>query len=152
MADDTASSHVPAAPASTGDALSLDRFVGKVPVAICFAGRADSPRTRELVRGFDDHLADFGRSRMQALIVVDDDAEAIDRHLPHRETHVPILADVDGTWREQFEVGDDVADDRAVTTVLLDDQGRLIDTVLATPGGVHAEEVLELASQNGLID
>jgi peroxiredoxin len=137
----------PAAPASTGDRLSLDRFLGRVPVAVCFTGSVDSPVSREVVRGFDDHLADFGRSRVQALVVVPDDASAVDRARAEVPGNTPVLADEDGAWRERFGV---LRDEKTVTTVLIGLDGAVVDVLVGGAGGVHAEDVLELVSLSSL--
>ena len=129
-------------PASTGEELGLDRFVGKVPVTLTFAGRAESPVTAEVVRGFDEHLSDFGATRVQALIVVSSGRTELELHLSRGVTTVPVLADKEGVWRTHFGVA--VGTDDFVTTVLLDADGQLVERLMSTPGGVHAEEVLAM--------
>jgi peroxiredoxin len=133
----------PSAPASTGDQLSLERFVGKVPVAMCFTAGVASPVTRHVIRGFDRHLADFGRSRIQALVVVPDDTSTVDRFRDEIAGNTPIVADEDGAWRERFGVR---IEEKTVTTVLLGLDGTVADVLVGSAGGVHAEDVLELAS------
>jgi peroxiredoxin len=94
------SGDLPPLPASTGDRLGLDRFVGKVPVVLTFTGSATSAVTAEVVRGFDEHLAGFGASRVQALVIVPSDAAELDRALSRDRTTVPVLADGLGEWRQ----------------------------------------------------
>jgi peroxiredoxin len=137
----------PPAPASTGDALSLDRFLGKVPVALCFTASVTSPVTHEVIRGFDEHLADFGRSRVQALVVVPDDATTLDRERAALDGNTPVVADEDGAWRDRFGV---LVEERSVTTVLLALDGTVADILVGAAGGVHADEVLELVTVRSL--
>lgn len=137
----------PAAPASTGDSLSLDRFVGKVPVALCFTASITSPVTQEVIRGFDQHLADFGRSRVQALVVVPDDAGTLDRGRAELAGNTPVVADEEGSWRDRFGV---LVEEKSVTTVLVGLDGTVADILVGTAGGVHAEDVLELVSVRSL--
>jgi peroxiredoxin len=132
-------------PASTGDRLGLDRFFGKVPVVLAFTGSAGSAVTAEVVRGFDEHLADFGASRVQALVLVSSEAAELDRALSRDTTTVPVLADEAGEWRQHFGVA--VPSDAQVTSLLLDPEGNVVDRLVTDAGGVHAGEALAMVDR-----
>jgi peroxiredoxin len=132
-------------PASTGDSLGLDRFLGKVPVVLTFTGPAGSDVTAEVVRGFDEHLAGFGASRVQALVLVSSDAAELDRALSRDRTTVPVLADAAGEWRQHFGVVE--PSDAQVTSLLLDPAGRVVDRLVTDSGGVHAGEALAMVDR-----
>jgi peroxiredoxin len=138
-----------AVPSATGDEIGLDRFVRRVPVVICFAGTVTSPVTQEVIRGFDEQLADFGRARVQALVVVPDERSVVGRVRRQVPGNTPVLADEDGAWRERFGV---LVEEKAVTTVLLGLDGTVADVMEGAAGGVHAEEALELVSLSSLDD
>ena len=135
---------LPPLPASTGDRLGWDRFLGKVPVLLTFTGAASSPATADVVKGFDEHLAGFGTHRVQALVVVASDASDMDRFLPRRTTTVPVLADAGGDWREHFGVP--LPDDQAIS-LLVDPAGVVVERVVAPAGPGHASEVLAMAER-----
>lgn len=67
--DGSAITHLPAfrAPATTGQELSLDTFLQKVPLAIVFL--AGIEEDAELLRAFDEALPRFGAERAQLLVV-----------------------------------------------------------------------------------
>jgi peroxiredoxin len=132
-------------PASTGDRLGLDRFLGKVPVVLAFTGPAGSAVTAEVVRGFDEHLSAFGASRVQALVLVSSDAAELDRALSRGTTTVPVLADGDGEWRQHFGVAD--TSEAHVTSLLLDPAGKVVDRLVTDAGGVHAGEALAMVDR-----
>jgi peroxiredoxin len=142
---DARSSELSPLAASTGDRFGLERFVGKVPVALSFAGAAGSAVTAEVVRGFDEHLAGFGASRVQALVVVSSDAVELDRALSRDTTTVPVLADESGEWWQHF--GIEEPSDARVTTLLLDPEGNVVDRLVTDAGGVHAGEALAMVDR-----
>jgi peroxiredoxin len=139
------SGDLPPLPASTGDRLGLDRFVGKVPVVLTFTGSATSAVTAEVVRGFDEHLAGFGASRVQALVIVPSDAAELDRALSRDRTTVPVLADGLGEWQQHFGVAE--PSDAQVTSLLLDSEGKVVDRLVTAAGGVHAGEALAMVDR-----
>jgi peroxiredoxin len=132
-------------PASTGDRLGLDRFLGKVPVVLSFTGPVSSAVTAEVVRGFDEHLAGFGASRVQALVLVPSDAAELDRTFSRDTTTVPVLADGAGAWRRHFGVAE--TSDAHVTSLLLDPDGKVVDRLVTDSGGVHAGEALAMVDR-----
>ena len=136
---------LPPLAASTGDSLGLERFVDKVPVVLSFAGPAGSAVTAEVVRGFDEHLAGFGASRIQALVVVSSNAVELDRALSRDTTTVPVLADGSGEWRQHFGVEE--PSEARVTSLLLDPQGNVVDRLVTEAGGLTAGEVLAMVDR-----
>ena len=63
--------------ASTGKTLGLDDFLGKVPVALTFVGTLPSISAEAVIDAYNDVFAEFGRRRVQLLIVTPEDAEAV---------------------------------------------------------------------------
>lgn len=94
------------APSSLGQTLDQESFLGKVPVVLGFP----SPERRaELLRAFDDHLVEFGRRRIQVLLVLPQTPRDV-RDLSDRDgLSLPILADPDGSIAESFGAGPDHA-------------------------------------------
>jgi peroxiredoxin len=126
-----------------GHEIGLDRFLGKVPLAVCLAGSLDDEATVEVVRSFDEHLADFGRARIQALVVLEDGADAIETHARQHGVNVPLLADPDRSWAEHLGVERSPG---RVDTALVSVDGRVVEVLSALPGGTLAEEVLTRTS------
>jgi peroxiredoxin len=87
--------------ASTGKVLSLDDFVGLVPVVLTFQGTLSPTEGEELIAAFNDVFAEFGRRQHQLLIVTPEDADTI-RARRQNGTTVPLLADDDGKLLERF--------------------------------------------------
>ncbi|HET9666584.1 MAG TPA: redoxin domain-containing protein [Desertimonas sp.] len=90
-----------ATPASTGKVLSLDDFTGLVPVVLTFVGTLPGDAAEEVIAAFNDVFADFGRERLQLLIVLPESDDAV-RERRQRGTTVPLLADDDGALQERF--------------------------------------------------
>jgi len=78
------------APSSRGKALSLADFRGKVPVVLVFVGPLE-PASVELA-DFDRHQVDFGRERVQLLLVAHADGPDV-RAVPFSGLDLPVLAD-----------------------------------------------------------
>ena len=89
------------APASTGRHLSLDSFLGKVPVALTFAGTMSPEATAELVDSFEQSFPEFGRHHVQTLVVLPEAEETV-RRRRRTGTNVPLLADEDGSLMEMY--------------------------------------------------
>jgi hypothetical protein len=111
----------------------LASFLGKVPIAICFAG-AMSDETVGTIVGFENLLADFGRTPSQAIVVVTGP-----RSNETPAYRVPVLED-DGSWAEAFGI-ESVRS--IVTSVLISASGIEIARVVDTAGGTHAARVLD---------
>jgi len=151
---------------ANGTTFPPDRVVGVMPVAICFTASVSSPVTREVVRSFDEHLADFGRSRVQALVVTADDPATIQAFRRELPGHAPVLSDPRGAWATVLHASRSPedepwagglgtvlpGDERGVAVTLLDAGGAVADQWEGAAGGVVAEEVLERMSRQGLLD
>jgi peroxiredoxin len=129
------------APSSTGRDLSLDDFLGKVPVALTFAGTMSAEATAELVDSFEQSFPDFGRSRVQSLLVVSEPAETI-RRRRRTGTKVPLLADDKGRLVEMY-----AASGTFPVTVLIDETGTITRLVEGGVAADHAAAVLALAER-----
>lgn len=87
------------APSSHGQTLDQDSFLGKVPVVLVFP----SPdRTASLLRAFDDHLVEFGRRRIQVLVVLPATSRDVRDLADQDGISLPILADADGSIAAAF--------------------------------------------------
>ena len=117
------------ASSSRGKALSLSDFRGKVPVALVFVGPLDPGATE--VTDLDRHHVDFGRERVQLLVVAEAGGADV-RAVPFSGLDLPVLADPHNELRaslgggEQPKVGD--------FAVLLDKQGNLVERLPLTNG------------------
>ena len=127
------------AASSTGRELSLDDFLGKVPVALTFAGTMSPEATAELVDAFEQSFPEFGRSHVQSLVVVPETAETI-RRRRRTGTKVPLLADDDGRLVEMY-----AASGTFPATVLIDEQGTVARLVEGGVAADHAAAVLAFA-------
>jgi peroxiredoxin len=87
--------------ASTGKTLSLDDFLGVVPVVLTFLGTVPRSTGESLVTNFNEVFPEFGHHQVQLLIVVPEGAESV-RARRRSGTTVPLLADDDGRLLERF--------------------------------------------------
>lgn len=102
-------------PASTGQTLSLDSFLGKVPLAIVFVVGLEPDR--ELLASLNEHLAEFGAERSQVMAVANDTAKTV-RHFAETEGIVmPILADASGAMARDYGAADAEGAARRVAVV-----------------------------------
>ncbi len=115
------------ASSSRGKALSLSDFKGKVPVVLVFVGTLD-PQAHSLV-DLDHHLVDFGRERVQLLVVAHADGADV-RAVPFSGLNVPVLADPHDDLVATFGRGEAGAG----FAVILDKQGNPVDNVTLTDG------------------
>lgn len=125
--------------ASTGGVVDLDRLVGNIPVVLVFADPLGSAATRSVLASLGRHLADFGRERIQVLMVARVDAETAGAEADSVEGNARVLADPDGELAARFGV--QFLPDQLVTVVVRAD-GRRGDTWVDQPG---SEFVLQLA-------
>jgi len=115
------------ASSSRGKALSLSDFKGKVPVVLVFVGALD-PQAHDLI-DLDHHLVDFGRERVQLLVVAHADGADV-RAVPFSGLNLPVLADPHDDLVATFGLG------KAGSgfAVILDKQGNLVENVALTSG------------------
>lgn len=117
------------ASSSRGKALSLADFQGKVPVVLAFVGplEPDGP----VVADFDRHHVDFGRERVQLLVVAQADGADV-RAVPFSGHDLTVLADPHNELRSSFGEGREGA-----FAVILDKQGHRVESV-GIDGGAEA--------------
>ena len=115
------------ASSSRGKALSLADFQGKVPVVLAFVGPLD-PGGEE-VADFDRHHVEFGRERVQLLVVAEADGADV-RAVPFSGHDLPVLADPHNEVLASFAEGDLASGFAAI----LDKQGHLVERVPLTGG------------------
>ena len=127
------------APSSTGRELSLDAFLGKVPVALTFAGTMSPEATAELVDSFERSFPEFGQHHVQSLVVVPEQAQTI-RRRRRTGTKVPLLADDTGRLVEMY-----AASATFPATVLIDESGTITRLVEGGVAADHAAAVLAFA-------
>ncbi len=115
------------ASSSRGKALSLSDFQGKVPIVLVFVGPLD-PGSAE-VADLDRHHVEFGRERVQLLVVAQADGADV-RAVPFSGLDLPVLADPHDELRTSW------ADDElgASFAVILDKHGELVERVPYTGG------------------
>jgi len=107
------------ASSSRGKALSLSDFQGKVPVVLAFVGTLDPGGA--VAADYDRHHVDFGRERVQLLVVVEADGADV-RAVPFSGLDLPVLADPHGELRASFAAG--LEGDLAV---VVDKQGHIVE-------------------------
>lgn len=129
--------------ASTGTQLGLDDFLGKVPVALSFVGTLSGEAADDVIRGFNDVFVQFGRHRIQLLIVTPDDQAAVRRRRQEGIT-VPLLADDDGVLLQRFASSSTIP-----ATVLIDEAGAVERVVEGGSPHDHVAAVLEVAVERG---
>jgi len=115
------------ASSSRGKALSLSDFRGKVPVVLAFVGALDpgGPEVADL----DRHHVEFGRERVQLLVVAHADGPDV-RAVPFSGFDLPVLADPHDELLASF--GDGEASEGFA--VILDKSGELVERVAITGG------------------
>jgi peroxiredoxin Q/BCP len=123
-------------PASTGKTLSLGDFLGLVPVAMSFVGTLPTAAADEVVDAFNDVFAEFGRHRVQLLIVTPDAPDAL-RERRQGGTTVPLLADDDGALLERFANSATFP-----ATVVIDEVGTVSRVLEGGSAGDHVAAVL----------
>jgi hypothetical protein len=94
------------AAASTGASLSIDRFVGKVPLVVVAVEGLDDDRVVALMTGLDEHLVDFGHATAQALVVASADPTGVDAFRQAHPGNTPIIADAEMAWAEVLGLGE----------------------------------------------
>jgi peroxiredoxin len=117
--------------ASTGGVVDLERVLGRIPVVLVFVEPLSSPSGRTVLESLGEHLVEFGRERVQLLMVARvEQAEAI-AATEQIEGNVRVLADPGGRLAAQFDVQYRI--DRPVT-VLIDAEGHHRETWVDRPG------------------
>lgn len=129
------------ASASTGAELSLDAFVGKVPVALTFTGTLPPAATDDVVDAFATLLSEFGGQRVQSLLVLPEPDERL-KERRRTGTNVPLLADEDGRLVELYATSATFP-----ITVLIDETGTVVRLLEGGEPAGHAAAVLAAATE-----
>ena len=144
------------ASSSRGKALSLSDFQGKVPVVLVFVGPLD-PGSRE-VADLDRHHVEFGRERVQLLVVARADGADV-RAVPFSGLDLPVLADPHDDLRTSFGAvgavgaepagsgGRKEAADEPHFAVILDKQGHQVERLRFAGAEALVARVRELGEQ-----
>ena len=127
-------------PSSTGRTLSLGDFLGLVPVAMTFLGTLPRREADDVIDALNDVFAEFGRHRVQLLIVTPDGPEAVERRRRNGTT-VPLLADEEGLLLERF-----ASSAAFPATVLIDESGTVSRVLEGGDARDHAAAVLTAAT------
>jgi peroxiredoxin len=128
--------------ASTGKVLSLDDFTGLVPVVLTFVGTLPGSEADEVISAYNNVFADFGRQRVQLLIVTPE-SESHVRTRRSEGTTVPLLADEDGTLLERF-----AGSATFPATVVIDESGTVTRVLEGGNAGDHVSAVRAVATQS----
>lgn len=118
-------------PASTGGVVDLDRVIGSIPVLLVFVEPLIAPEVDQLVEELGLHLADFGRRRVQLLVVANVDEWGAEMAAQSVAGNVRILADRDGSLAERYGVQ---YRNGAPTTVLIGADGEVSAIWVDRPG------------------
>lgn len=128
-------------PASTGQTLSKESFLGKVPVILVFLPGLARPAAVEAIAAFDRKLVDFGHERVQVLGVAQMTASELRDFVTAESIKVPILADPAGQLHRAAGVPTDRTDPEQ-TTLVYDTNGLLLTVILDTHPADHATRAL----------
>lgn len=128
-------------PSSTGQTLSLDSYLGKVPMVLVFLSGLESEQDRRVLASFDDRLRDFGSARSQVMAVVKETARSVREYADENGVKMPILADASGSMFRDYEADDDDGDPRRVI-VLVSEEGELVRRFDPVPLDGDVERVL----------
>jgi peroxiredoxin len=117
--------------ASTGGVVDLDRVIGSIPVLLVFVEPLIAPEVDQLVEDLGVHLADFGRRRVQLLVVANVDEWSAEMAAQSVAGNVRILADRDASLAERYGVQ---YRSGAPTTVLIGADGEVAAIWVDRPG------------------
>jgi peroxiredoxin len=129
-------------PASTGKTLSLGDFLGLVPVAMTFVGTLPGRSADDVIDALNDVFPEFGRHRVQLLIVTPEPPDVIERRRKNGTT-APLLADEDGLLLERF-----ASSATFPATVVIDESGTVTRVLEGGEGRDHAAAVLAVTTQS----
>lgn len=128
-------------PASTGQTLERDSFLGKVPLVIFFLPGVDDDVDRDQILSYDSLLKEFGTERSQALGVTKETARTLRDLADDLGLGVPLLADAAGEMARQFDVDDPDGRPRRVT-FLADKEGVVVRRIDPAPPDGQAASML----------
>lgn len=111
-------------PASTGQTLSLDSFLGKVPMVVVFLGELATEGGGSFLTELDSHLKEFGAERSQLLVVLRATARTTREISDEMGLSLPLLADASGTMGRDHGAEDDEGQRHPVALVV-DKEGEI---------------------------
>lgn len=112
-------------PASTGQTLGSDAWIGKTPLVIFFLPGVESEADIAQIHEYDGLLREFGSERSQVLGVVKETARRLRALSDERGLNLPLLADAGGEMITAFGV--DGPDGRARrVTFVIDKEGTIV--------------------------
>lgn len=129
-------------PASTGQTLSRDSYLGKMPMVIFFLPDPDSDADRSLLDEYDRLLKDFGEETSQVLGVAKLTARQARDLSDEMGLSLPVLADAGGEMARQFDVVDPDGFPRRATFVV-DRHGRVVRRFDPASPAKQAPDMLE---------
>lgn len=110
-------------PASTGQTLSLDSFLGKVPLVLVFLDLGQEG-DRALLRDLDEHHREFGAERSQVLGVLRVTAREARQVADDMNLSVPLLADASGGMAREYGAAENRS--RRRVAVVADKDGHVV--------------------------
>jgi peroxiredoxin len=129
-------------PASTGKTLSLEDFLGVVPVVLVFLGTLPRSGGESVVTEFNEVFPEFGHRQVQLLIVVPEGPDTV-RARRESGTTVPLLADEDGQLLERF-----ASSATFPATVMIDESGLVTRVIEGGRAQDHVASVLAAISRD----
>jgi peroxiredoxin Q/BCP len=139
-------------PASTGQTLERDAFVGKVPMVISFHPGFSHEDTDRLIGSFNELLADFGSQRSQILMVVPETASEVRSYAERHGVRFPILADPALEMARAFDAvaaADDSTMAPRPVLIITDPQGTIVRRFDEVPKEGQAQAALSVIRAEG---
>ncbi|MGA7271142.1 MAG: redoxin domain-containing protein [Acidimicrobiia bacterium] len=129
-------------PASTGQTLDRDAYLGKMPMVIFFLPDPESETDRSLLAGYDRLLKDFGQETSQVMGVARITARQARDLSDEMDLSLPLLADAGGDMARRFGVADP---DGAVhrVTFVVDRHGKVARRFDPASASKQAPDMLE---------
>jgi len=115
------------------------RVTGSIPVVLVFVEPLVGPEVDHLVEDLGVHLAEFGRHRVQLLVVANVDEETAGLAASWTEGDVRVLADADGALADRYGVTYSAG---APTAVLIDSDGDVGAIWVEGPGSDMVDALL----------
>ena len=112
-------------PASTGQTLESDAFVGKMPLVVVFLADLESAEAQRHVDRYNDRLKDFGQETCQVLVVARSTARRVREISEDQGWNLPLLADAGGEMARSFGVVGATGETEP-TTLLVDRRGSIV--------------------------
>lgn len=135
--------------ASTGGMVDLDRVLGTIPVVLVFTEPLVSDSSRAVLGALGEHLAEFGRERVQVLGVARVDVDEAMAGTDGIAGNLRVLADPAGELAARFDV--EYRTDRPVT-VLIGADGRHEATWVDRPTNELADDISRRLEQYSGMD